>query len=244
MILLVDIGNTRIKWAWLQAGGICRADAIVHGQKRIDILLMKALQELPKPTGICLASVGSKALRLQFIEATKYLWPNIILQEIHTVKNAHGISNLYSEPEKLGVDRWLAMLAAYHHYSAAVCVVDCGTAITLDAVDQHGTHLGGLIMPGFGLMKQVLSQGTADLNISSEEYNQGLANNTEAAIFNGNLYAIKGFIESGLAQFRQTVQLILTGGDANFIMKKLKLEAIVDKDLVFKGLALVVDKQA
>ena len=93
-------------------------------------------------------------------------------------------------------------------------------------------------MPGLALMKQALHRGTADLNVCPDVHKLGLANDTEAAIFNGNLNAIKGFIELGLAQYNKPLQLIVTGGDAKFLADILKLDAIVDTELVFKGLAL------
>ncbi len=238
MILLVDIGNTRLKWTLQQSGKFCQAGAITHGHKGINSALLSAWQGLDLPQKIYLACVSSITVKQAFFDAAEQLWPNVQIREIQTQKYAKGVSNAYSKPEKLGVDRWLVLLAAYHYYIAPVCVVDCGTAITLDVVDCQGTHLGGMIMPGLTLMKQALQNGTADLNFCLEVHKQGLANNTEAAIFNGNLNAIKGFIELGLAQYKKPLQLILTGGDAEFVADTLKLDAIVDTQLVFKGLAL------
>ena len=243
MILLIDIGNTRIKWAQLSAGKLSQPSAIVYKQKTIDSNLTAEWQGIPLPSKIYLASVSSTELKQQLINVAEHLWPDISIQEIYTVKSALGVTNAYSEPFKLGIDRWLAMLAAFHYHKTAVCVVDCGTAITLDVIDQQGMHLGGMIMPGLSLLKQALSKGTADLNICPEIHQQGLANYTEAAIFNGTISAIKGFIESGLAQYEQPVLLVLTGGDADFILARLKLDASVDKALVLKGLALLVNEQ-
>lgn len=239
MILFVDIGNTRLKWAQLQAGKLAQIAAIMHATKSINSELLTTWQNLPPPKRIYLAVVSSKRVKQIFFDVAEQLWPNVPVQEVQTEKYALGVTNAYPKPEKLGVDRWLAVLAAYHYYTAPVCVVDCGTAITLDVVDQQGQHLGGMIMPGLTLMKQALQKGTADLNICSGVYQQGLANDTEAAIFNGNLSAIKGFIVHGLAQYKKPLQLVVTGGDAEFITEILQLDAIVDTELVFKGLALL-----
>lgn len=238
MILLVDIGNTRLKWVQHQAGEFYQSDAITHVNKCINSELLTAWQALETPQKIYLAVVSSRIVRQAIFDVAEQLWPNVQIQEVRTQKYAKGVTNAYPKPEKLGVDRWLALLAAYHYYNAPVCVVDCGTAITLDVLDQQGMHLGGMIMPGLTMMKQALQKGTADLNICSELHKQGLANDTEAAIFNGNLTAVKGFIEFGLAQYKKPLQLIVTGGDAEFITSTLKLDAIVDIELVFKGLAL------
>lgn len=238
MILLVDIGNTRLKWAQLQAGKLCQQGAIAHQNTNIQNSLLIAWQGLQTPKKICLAVVSSKAVKQVLFDVVKQLWSNVPIQEVSTEKCTRGVSNAYPKPEKLGVDRWLAMFAAYYHYTAPVCVVDCGTAITLDVIDQQGQHLGGMIMPGLTLMQQSLKRGTADLNVCSAVHKPGLANDTEAAIFNGNLSAIKGFIEFGLSQYKKSLQLIITGGDAEFIADTLGLDAIVDTELVFKGLAL------
>ena len=238
MILLVDIGNTRLKWTQQKSGKFSQTGAITHLHTHINSALLIAWQELQAPQKIYLAAVSSKTVKQVLFDVAEQLWPDVPIQEVQTEERALGVNNAYSKPEKLGVDRWLAMLAAYHCYASPVCIVDCGTAITLDVIDQQGQHLGGMIMPGLTLMKQALQSNTADLNICSEVYQPGLADDTDAAIFNGNLSAIKGFIEFGFAQHQKPLQLIITGGDAEFIADTLKLDAIVDTELVFKGLAL------
>ncbi len=244
MNLLVDIGNTRLKWALQRSGKLDTCAAIVHKQEDFPATLQTAWQLLPIPDGIYLACVSSTELKQLLITMMVQLWPNCPLQEIHTEKYSHGVSNAYINPEKLGVDRWLAMLGAFEHYSAPLCVVDFGTAITLDIIDKQGRHLGGMIMPGLTLLKLSLSKGTADLVFCSERHEQGLANYTQAAIYNGSLCAVKGFIEAGLIQTAQTTQLILTGGDAEFLADTLKLDAVVDTELVFKGMALLSSEQS
>ena len=241
-MLLIDIGNTRIKWAQHQAGKLDKMHALVHIDKGIETLLVTSWQQLNSPEYIYLACVGPQNTKQQVIQIAEQLWPGVKVQEIHTQKYAHGVQNAYPKYTKLGVDRWLAMLAAYHDYAAPVCIVSCGSALTLDIVNNQGQHLGGMIMPGLNLMQQALSKGTANLKICSEQYSQGLANDTEAAIYNGNLNAIKGFIEQGLAEYKKPMQLILTGGDAIFLADSLKLEAVIDAELVLKGLALITNE--
>ncbi len=238
MMFLVDIGNTRLKWAQYETGELFQTGAITHVQYNIYVSLLAAWRDIPAPEQIYLAAVASKKIRQILCDVVEQLWPNIQIQQIYTEKFALGVTNAYLKPEKLGVDRWLALLAAYHHYTAPVCIVDCGTAITLDILDQQGMHLGGMIMPGLTLMKQSLKAGTADLNACSKLYPLGLADDTEAAIFNGNLNAVKGFIEFGLKQYKKKLQLIVCGGDAEFLVDILKLNAVVDTKLVFKGLVL------
>jgi len=239
MNLLIDIGNTRLKWVLQQSGKLDSFGATDHNQDDFSATLISAWQLLALPDCIYIACVSSTELKQLLITIIGQLWPHCPIHEIHTEKYSHSVSNAYINPEKLGVDRWLAMLGAFEHYSAPLCVVDFGTAITLDVIDEHGQHLGGMIMPGLSLLKQSLSKGTADLSFCSETHTQGLANDTQAAIYNGCLYAVKGFVEAGLIQIAQTSRLILTGGDAEFLADTLKLDAVVDTELVFKGMALL-----
>jgi pantothenate kinase type III len=122
---------------------------------------------LAKPRGYCLAQLFKFAVPLDNACCIKFK-PGIIIPpkccQIYTQKYALGVRNAYPKHNKLGVDRWLAMLAAYHYYNAPVCIVSCGSALTLDIVDSQGQHLGGMIMPGLNLMQQALSRGTANLN--------------------------------------------------------------------------------
>lgn len=233
MKLLIDSGNTRLKWALLNNDKLGDVNAVAHNKDSSLLKLKKQWADLVRPEAIYISCVSSN--KSQLTSFLIKLWPNCELNFIQSPSMAHGVVNAYSEPEKLGVDRWLAMIAAKHEYSESLCIVDCGTAITLDSLDAQGRHLGGMIMPGWNLMQESLYQGTANLGVCKENYPVGLANNTQAAIFNGRLAAIKGFIEAG-----QTgpAQLLLTGGDAEFIREALQLTAVLDLNLVLKGLAL------
>jgi type III pantothenate kinase len=190
--------STNEGWALQHSDTLEFFGAANHHQDDFSATLISAWQLLPIPDYIYIACVSSTELKQLLISIIGQLWPNCSIQEIHTEKYSHGISNAYYNPEKLGVDRWLAMLGAVAHYSVPVCIVDFGTAITLDVIDKHGQHLGGMIMPGLTVLKQSLSNNTADLNFCSEVHKQGLAKDTQAAIYNGCLYAVKGFIEAGL----------------------------------------------
>ena len=241
-MILIDIGNTRIKWALHHAGKLEKMHAIVHIEQDITPLLLTAWQQLPQPEYIYLACVGPQDVKQQLIQLAEQIWPAVKLHETYTQKSAHGVKNIYPKYTKLGVDRWLAMLAAYQYHPTPVCIVSCGSALTLDIVDKQGQHLGGMIMPGLSLMRQSLSRGTANLGACSEHYMPGLANDTEAAIYNGCLNAINGFIMQGLAQYQQPATVILTGGDADILATSLNLTAIIDTQLVLKGLALVAQE--
>jgi len=232
MKLLIDSGNTCIKWAELHQGEL--GDVSYENSDYLAKLKVD-WAKLSEPECIYISSVADIKLQPLLVD----LWPECSIKFARSQSVAHGISNAYAKPETLGVDRWLAILAAKQEYKGRViCVVDCGTAITLDCIDATGLHLGGMIMPGWNLMQQALSQKTANLEESDEKHDLGLADNTQSAIYNGRLAAIKGFIAAGMQQMPNTCQLILTGGDAAFLLDKLQLDAVLNMNLVLKGLAL------
>jgi len=242
MKLLIDIGNTRVKWCEFQEQQLLPVHALVHNKSNIKAELLAAWKGLRIPDILVLACVSSMIVKQQLIEVATLLWADIDIIETKAQQYAYGISNSYVQPEKLGVDRWLAMIAAFKEYSSSsLCVVDCGTAVTFDALDKKGVHLGGMIMPGLSLMQKALYKGTENLAIGTELHTLGLANNTEAAVYNGNLSAVKGFIESGLSGINAAKTVILTGGDACFIAESLNFQTIVDTRLVFKGLAIIAN---
>jgi len=237
MKLLVDIGNTRIKWVTLQQAQLSQAQAIAYQGISISEII-RGWQGLARPQSLYISCVGREPFKQELHHELQCLWPDINIFYMQTPVVGQGVQNSYKHPEKLGVDRWLAMTGAYADYKQALCIVDCGTAITLDCLDEKGQHLGGMIMAGWSMMQLSLHQGTAALEQGESSNLFTLADNTQNAINSGSLAAIRGFIQSGLEFMSIPCQLILTGGDALFLQKKLALDTLVDTELVFKGLAL------
>lgn len=242
MSLLVDMGNTRLKW------GTSRNLDIVSGLPISNTMinrntLLQLWQTINPPDQLAISCVSASRLFELVLSVADELWPGITIIPAKSGTKAFGICNAYQKPEMLGVDRWLSMTAGYHRYRKALCIVDCGTAITVDIVDTSGKHLGGLISPGLRLMKEALAKGTENLNLSATNYPFGLATNTDAAIHNGTLSAACGLIELVLKNQPDTMQLLLTGGDAKIIAAHLPTPTIVDPDLVLRGLALTLTKQ-
>jgi type III pantothenate kinase len=116
--------------------------------------------------------------------------------------------------------------------------VDCGTAITVDVLNQHGQHLGGLISPGLQTMKHSLFKGTEDLSHVDQQYPVGLANFTESAIYSGTLFAAIGLIEKVATDLCNYQTIVLTGGDAELLAQQLEFEVIVEPYFILKGLSL------
>lgn len=242
MNLLIDMGNTRLKWAVVQDGRLIAGRALVNSQLNRDELVDIWKIQAP-PKRLVIACVSATPLLELVLAVAVELWPNLEIIPVKSQAHAFGVCNAYQQPEKLGVDRWLALVAVRRHYQIPACIVDCGTAITVDLMDANGNHQGGLISPGLTLMRKSLAEGTEALQFHETDYVFGLANFTEAAIYSGTLSAAAGLIEHVLTRQPDTVQLILTGGDAGLIAQQLKCKLVIDTDLVLRGLAIAVESR-
>jgi type III pantothenate kinase len=237
MSLLVDMGNTRLKWAVLANGQLLVGKTLLNEQINQQVLF-NLWQHITPPKQLVIACVtASHTLELVMAVAVS-LWSDIKIRRVRSQTQTFGVTNAYTPPEKLGVDRWLALVAARHAYTIPACVVDCGTAITVDLLDERGQHLGGLISAGLMLMRKALAGGTDALPFSDTRYPLDVANFTEAAIYSGTLWAAVGLIEQVLEK-QTPMTVILTGGDAVLIAPHLSVTPIVDPDLVLHGLAIV-----
>lgn len=242
MNILIDMGNTRLKWALLQSGQLGRCHTLSNRQ--IDRSeLIKTWKPVAQPQCLAVACVSATALLELVLSVAVELWPAIEIIQVKSQAFAFGVTNAYLQPEKLGVDRWLALIASWRHYPVPACIIDCGTAITVDLIAADGKHQGGLISPGLMLMRQSLAQGTQALTFNETSYPFGLTRFTEAAIYSGTLAAAIGLIEHVLSTLAKGSQLILTGGDAEPVAEHLAVQPIIDSDLVLRGLAIVVESQ-
>jgi type III pantothenate kinase len=241
MNLLIDMGNTRLKWAVGNNLDIVSGLPIANAEIN-RAALIQLWQDITPLDQLAISCVSNSQLFDVVISVASELWPGITLIQAKSEAQRFGISNAYQEPEKLGVDRWLSMIAGFQLYSKALCIVDCGTAITVDVIDNSGQHLGGLISPGLQLMKEALAKGTENLQLSETTFPFGLATNTDAAIYNGTLSAACGLIEWVLKTQPDTTQILLTGGDAKVIAAHLSRPAIINTDLVLRGLAITLHK--
>ena len=254
MNLLIDMGNTRLKWARshrfptdCDTSAIPGSHQIITGQPLLNTeinrqALIDAWKVIPPPRQIAVACVSANRL-LELVQSVAFeLWLDVDITVAKSQVQALGLTNAYQQPEKLGVDRWLSLVAAWQQYRKPVCIVDCGTAITVDLIDADGKHQGGLISPGLTLMKKSLGLGTEALPYSEASYTPGPANFTEAAIYSGTLAAAVGLVEHVLAKQPENTQLVLTGGDAELIAGQLDAAFIVDPDLVLRGLLCILEE--
>jgi type III pantothenate kinase len=232
--LLLDLGNSRLKWSCVENEQFSPVQSLPNSQ--ITDLTLISLWQTLQPQKIAISCVGNAQL-LQIITATiEQLWGDILPYFAQSPSQASGVINSYSQPEKLGVDRFLALIAVKQKTNSPVCVVDCGTAITVDILNEKGEHQGGLICAGLSLMKKSLALNTADLPLVEIAGNVGLACDTQAAIFNGTLFAACGLIEKVMSQLPENTPLFLTGGDAKQISSQLSRPFILENNLVLQGL--------
>ncbi|MBK8814023.1 MAG: type III pantothenate kinase [Methylococcaceae bacterium] len=240
MKLLIDLGNTRLKWAIANTLDLADQPPINNTEINPDTLFAAWRNLAPTPECLGIACVGSGRLLETVVSVATTLWPAITIYQAKSAAHCLGVYNSYPEPEKLGVDRWLSMIAGFNTYRSALCIVGCGTAITLDRLDSSGKHLGGLICPGLRLMRHALADGTENLKSVSRNFPFELANFTDAAIYNGALAAACGLIEHTLKHQTEELQLLLTGGDAGIIAAQLDRSALIEPNLVLRGLALSI----
>lgn len=240
MNLLIDMGNTRLKWGGAKGGQIITGQFLVNAWLDRQVL-MGLWQDIARPRRIAVSCVSATPL-LELVQSVAVeLWPDADIVLVKSQAQAFGVISAYPQPEKLGVDRWLSLIAVWQKYRSPACIVDCGTAITVDLIDADGRHQGGLISPGLTLMKKALDQGTEALPFSETSHVFGLASCTEAAIYSGTLMAAIGLIEHVLAKQPQNMRLILTGGDAELIAGQLGIPSAIDPDLVLRGLLCVLE---
>ena len=239
MNLLLDIGNTRVKWARVESNIFISGQAIAHKSSKFIRIIEQQWIALSTPDNLAISSVTAKHIAEQVITLAQQLWPDIKVIIAKSSAQAFSVSNAYPQPEKLGIDRWLGLIAWQHYYpNQCGGIVDCGTAITIDCINNNGEHLGGVISPGLQLMKQALQHSTEALPLTTEHYSAALSNTTESAIYSGTLYAAAGFIEKTITDLAQGKTWVLTGGDAQLLQPYLNINCIVDTDLVLKGLSL------
>lgn len=231
-ILLIDLGNSAGKWLLLDAGGAERR-GVLHGPP-----LAEQLAGCAKDVSALCASVASAAVEEALAAELKAL--GVAVWFARTPAALGGLKNAYREPEKLGVDRWLAMLAAHQLSSTGVCVVDAGSALTIDFVTADGQHTGGFIIPGQRLMERALVSDTAKVRFDSiAEPGLSPGCSTAEAVAHGILLAQCGAIELALRQAPFDADDAVTyicGGGAGAIAPRLSVRAVRRPDLVFEGL--------
>lgn len=240
MLLEVDMGNTYIKWRLVDAD-VVRASGrnLTAGDDFRWFLALHAENRLRE----VLVSSVAQSERLQVLEQViRAHDPALLVRVAQVVPLWSGVRFAYEDVARLGVDRALAMVAAYRRCPQGVMVVDAGSAITADLVDDSGRHLGGYIMPGLPLLTRSLAAGTAQLPLVQTDV-QALdpGDSTISCIASGVLLMAVAALDGlcTVAQAHGIHDVLLTGGDGSALAQRCRWRVSVHADLVFEGLECV-----
>ncbi|CAH0993220.1 Type III pantothenate kinase [Sinobacterium norvegicum] len=246
--LLLDCGNTRIKWQLRAPDGI-RAAGVVELATAEAADALALLLDSWAVDAVAISSVRNKAATAEMAEGLKSRFScRVFVAEVSAC--ACGIENGYHQPQRLGVDRWMAAIGAYKKLSSAVVIVDAGSAITVDYVDARGVFRGGYIAPGLKLLCGALQLGTEDVHFSTDydnkEMSAGLS--TDEAVARGLMHMAMGYIRSAQDEIARqnkgdSVPVIMTGGDALSLLAVMQEEHDYIESLVLDGLNWVFEEE-
>lgn len=248
MLLELDCGNTLIKWRLLDREGRVRDRDMAPDLVELQLLLGGQEREISACRLVSVRSADETQVVMDQLTSWLKLHPILARPSMHLAQ----VTNGYVDYTKLGMDRWLAIAAAFGRYSRACVVIDLGTAITVDFVRGDGQHLGGYIAPGSKLLRIGLKRHTRliryDENLSGDLLLPSPGNNTAEAVEFGCDLMLAGFVREQCRIAHQLLGddmlVILTGGDAERMAEALPGECEVINDLVFEGLALACPVEA
>src|ERR1700688_451446 len=207
MILVIDVGNTRLKWASLTSIGLSDPQAVVHREAKPGIWTTALFESGQRPSRVLVSNVAGPVMAKTLTRLTKKVF-RVKIEFVTASQEYHGLTNGYLDPSLLGADRWLALIGAWTRARSALCVVDAGTAVKVDGVDGNGLHLGGILAPGIHMMREALMNKTSD--IAKAAFNSTpslagvLANNTIAAVSRGAVYALAGMADHAAEVIEQS----------------------------------------
>ena len=247
MNLLIDIGNSRIKWCLHDSTeeNFTSSGAMTHDKQDILKLFYEHWGDLACPERVVVSNVSGLTAARNLDAWVEEVW-QVETEYAKTEVFSHGVHNAYDDHCQLGVDRWMAIIAAWHRYRTykeSVCVVDCGTATTIDGISESGQHLGGFIFPGYTMMQEILVNDTSDINTIRQTIpSSNFSNTTEQAVNSGCYLTMLATIDHVVASMKndygEQVRCIITGGHAELVLKKLTAEFEYEPNLVLYGLAV------
>ncbi len=235
MKIYIDIGNSRFKSAVEKDGKLTALETVPWRDEDLSERLDEVWAEL-EPTQIVVCNVAGDRV-LPSLQAWCERHLEIQPKEIKSAASFQTLRNSYREPEKLGTDRWAAMIGAMAQHSGALCVIDSGTATTVDLIKADGEHRGGAILPGMYTMRQSLGKYTAALFAASGEI-KPFSSNTASGIAGGTGFAAAGAIDRLIDEAREAVgdlTAVFTGGEASVVRPMLRNPTVLDSMLVIKG---------
>jgi type III pantothenate kinase len=245
-VLLVDIGNSRIKWARLDGGRLGRRQAAARSGWRVADYARRVLASGSAPERLLVSSVAGSEVNRTLAAAARRA--GIKAQFVTTPRRAGGVTVGYVDPWRLGVDRFVAAVGAHQLFPRVpVCVVGVGTAMTLDLVGGDGRHRGGVIIPAPELMVETLFGKTHGIRRRAQGGAAGgaglFAHSTRAGVVQGSRYAAAALIDRAVEEARTLVGraplVVLTGGESGAVRPLLRSPCVGVPDLVLRGLAVL-----
>lgn len=242
--LALDVGNTRLKWAHY-AAPVVGSPVLAHGAvflENIDKLADEEWRGLPTPSHILGCVVAGDAVKRR-VEEQMELW-DVVPRWVVSSSQEAGVTNGYDHPTRLGADRWVAMIGARHRLLGRgirkpCVVVMVGTAVTVEAIDASGKFLGGIILPGHGIMLRALESGTAGLHVPTGEV-KDFPTNTSDALTSGGTFAIAGavqrMVENTTRHCGEAPECIMTGGAGWKMAPSMSVKVELVESLIFDGL--------
>ncbi len=250
-VLLLDVGNTRLKWGVGENGEIHKTGHITQDkikEQGISVLTTR----LPRHVDAVMASNVAGPTFATRLSGVIGAHCNRDVHFASTKKSELGLTNAYSKPRTMGVDRWVAMIGTWTEFESACLVVDAGTAVTIDAIDDKGKHLGGQILPGIDLMTRTLAKEThaiPAIKMPKAKSFDGLgqfSSSTGTAVYSGSLAAVTGAVERAIKTLRSNAydpHVVLTGGDASRILQALDEDPQHRPNLVLQGLMRILESE-
>jgi len=243
MILLIDMGNTRIKWMLNQGGVSIASGFIATGSSLVQ------LDEVLSPYRSAIEHVFAASVLGEAADEDLVLWCRALLSlEVQFVRSqdfACGVHNAYEEPQLLGVDRWLALISSFNREHKACVVVSCGTAVTVYLITAAGIHLGGYIAPGLALMLTALNTKTRLITVGlhPQSLSLGPGRNTHSAVHNATAVMLVGLVKAALSELSRVnqsddISVLISGGDGEKIIPFLPRAQYIP-ELVLDGLLSV-----
>lgn len=240
MILTIDVGNTRSKWAVFDIDGVIQDSGVAFNESFVEA----ALPEIWHTCSRVLAAnvAGEKAAET----LNNYLCPlGITIEWLKSTAQFGDLSNTYDDPVKLGIDRWAALVAAHQSTNTPCLVVSAGTALTVDAIHQN-KFIGGVIAPGLHMLHSAFIKNTAAVDAAGGSY-QSFPRNTKNAAYTGSLLAMAGTVAAMYAELEKTAHqvpvCIVTGGDRmllrQILQQNFEINAVENEHLVLCGLFLM-----
>ncbi len=245
--ILLDAGNSYLKLAKIEQDAEKITEIERFSYDHLKHELTHYLQDQFVSAAV-LSNVNNLNISHTIIDVLHKLW-QIEPHQLVVEQGKYGLFTRYDNPRLLGSDRWAALIAAKNEFDCNVCIIDCGSAVTIDVLTDRGIHLGGLITPGISMSRNALGISASQLPLVVSEKDPDssfLAINTRDAILGGTLYQISAYIERIVteikAEFNDNVECIITGGDS-IMFQSLSMHHFHHREaLVLEGLRIVAQK--